>query len=83
MLLGLFSRCTAAMTDERLLKMMGRRVRDLRQKAGLTQEDMMSHGFERRYFQRIEAGEVNLPLKSLNKLAKAFKVTITELMQLE
>ncbi len=71
------------MTDERLLKMMGRRVRDLRQKAGLTQKDMMSHGFERRYYQRIEAGEVNLSLKSLNKLAKAFRVTLTELMHVE
>jgi transcriptional regulator with XRE-family HTH domain len=71
------------MTDERLLKVMGRRVRDLRQKTGLTQEDMMSYGFERRYYQRIEAGEVNLCLKSLNKLAKAFRVTITELMQID
>lgn len=62
---------------------MGKRVRDLRLKAELTQEDMMSHGFERRYFQRIEAGEVNLSLKSLNKLAKAFRVTITELMQID
>jgi transcriptional regulator with XRE-family HTH domain len=71
------------MTDERLLKVMGRRVRDLRQKAGLTQEDMMSHGFERRYYQRIESGAVNLSLKSLNKLAKAFRVSITELMKVE
>lgn len=43
----------------------------------------MSHGFERRYYQRIEAGEVNLSLKSLNKLAKAFRVTITELMHVD
>ena len=74
---------SAAMTDERLLKVMGKRVRDLRQKAGLTQEDMMSYGFERRYFQRIESGTVNLSLKSLNKLAKAFRVSISELMQVE
>jgi transcriptional regulator with XRE-family HTH domain len=50
---------------------------------GLTQEDMMSHGFERRYFQRIEAGEVNLSLKSLNKLAKALKVTIADILRIE
>jgi transcriptional regulator with XRE-family HTH domain len=71
------------MTDERLLNAMGRRVRDFRQKAGLTQEDMMSHGFERRYYQRIESGTVNLSLKSLNKLAKAFRVSFSELMQLD
>jgi transcriptional regulator with XRE-family HTH domain len=70
-------------TDERLLKTVGRRVRDLRQQVGLTQEDMMSHGFERRYYQRIESGTVNLSLKSLNKLAKAFRVTVTELMHIE
>ena len=71
------------MTDERLLRMVGRRVRDLRQNAGLTQEDMMSYGFERRYYQRIESGTVNLSLKSLNKLAKAFRISFSELMQVE
>jgi len=55
----------------------------LRQKAGLTQEDMMSHGFQRRYYQRIESGTVNLSLKSLNKLAKAFRVSFSELMQVD
>ena len=63
--------------------LLGKRVRDLRQKAGLTQEDMMSHGFERRYYQRIESGTVNLSLKSLNKIAKAFRVGISDLMNVE
>jgi transcriptional regulator with XRE-family HTH domain len=71
------------MTDERLLRTLGKRVRDLRQRAKLTQEDMMSRGFERRYYQRIEAGTVNLSIKSLNKLAKAFGVTVSELMQFD
>jgi transcriptional regulator with XRE-family HTH domain len=52
-------------------------------KAKLTEEDMMSRGFERRYYQRIEAGTVNLSVKSLNKLAKAFGVSLAELMQLD
>jgi len=71
------------MTDERLLKLMGRRVYELRKKAKLTQEDMMSYGFERRYYQRIESGTVNLSLKSLNKLAKAFRLSLVELMKIE
>jgi len=71
------------MTDERLLKLVGRRTRELRLKTGLTQEDMMSQGFERRYYQRIEAGEVNLSLKSLNKLAKAFGAAVWELIRVE
>ena len=53
------------MTDERLLKLAGRKARELRLKTGLTQEDMISAGFERRYYQRIEARQVNLSFKSL------------------
>ena len=71
------------MTDERLLKLVGKRVRDLRRKAEMTQEDLMSHGFERRYYQRIEAGTVNLSLISLNKLAKAFRVPVSQLLQFD
>ena len=40
----------------------------------------MTYGFERRYYQRIEAGEVNLSLKSLNKLSKAFAVPVSDLL---
>jgi len=36
-----------------------------------------------RYYQRIEAGQVNLSLKSLNKLAKAFGVAVWELIRVE
>ena len=43
----------------------------------------MSHGFERRYYQRIEAGEVNLCLKNLNKLAKALEVRVGQLFEIE
>jgi len=68
------------MTDERLVKLVARRTRELRQSRGLTQEDMMTYGFERRYYQRIEAGEVNLSLKSLNKLSKAFAVPVSDLL---
>jgi transcriptional regulator with XRE-family HTH domain len=71
------------MTDERLLKLVGKRVYDLRKEADLTQEDMMSYGFERRYYQRIESGTVNLSLKSLNKLAKVFRLSVSELMKID
>jgi len=71
------------MTDKRLIQLVGTRTRALRKARGFTQEDMMSHGFERRYYQRIEAGEVNLCLKSFNKLAKAFNVEISEFFQFD
>ncbi|HZI51906.1 MAG TPA: helix-turn-helix transcriptional regulator, partial [Terriglobia bacterium] len=69
------------MSGERLIKLVGRRAKELRRRRGLTQEDMMSHGFERRYYQRIEAGKVNLSIKSLNKLARAFGVEPSELLR--
>ena len=71
------------MTDKRLKKEVGKRVRVLRLRNELTQEDMMDHKFERRYYQRIEAGQVNLCLESLNKLAKAFKVSLRDLFDFD
>jgi len=67
------------MTDERLMKQVGKRVRELRLARGLTQEDLCRHGFEYKYFQRIEYGQKNLSLRTLNKLAKAFSVPVSEL----
>ncbi len=67
------------MTDERLMRVVGRRVRELRLARGLKQEEMCQFGFEYKYYQRIEYGQKNLSLKTLNKLAKAFGVKIEEL----
>ena len=57
----------------------GKRVRQLRIAKGLKQEDMCRFGFDYKYYQRIEYGEKNLTLKSLNKLAKAFGKAVREL----
>ena len=40
-------------------------------------------GFDYKYFQGIEYGEKNLSLTSLAKLAKAFKVTVAEIVKIE
>ncbi len=68
------------MTDEQLLRLVGERVRQLRKDRGLRQEDMCQFGFEYKYYQRIEYGEKNLTLKTLNKLAKAFDIPVSELL---
>ncbi len=68
------------MTDKRLMRLVGQRVRELRRERGLTQEDMTRFGFTSRPYQRIEHGERNLTLKTLNKLAEAFEVSIAELL---
>ena len=71
------------MTDERLMKLVGKRIRELRVSRGLKQEEMCNHGFEYKYYQRIEYGQKNLSLKTLNKLAKAFGVSIDELFRFD
>ena len=65
------------------MKQVGKRVRQLRLKKGLRQEDMYRFGFEYKYYQRIEYGQKNLTLRTLNKLAKAFKVPVAELFRFE
>ncbi len=71
------------MTDKRLMELLGKRVRQLRIERGLKQEEMCRFGFDYKYYQRIEYGEKNLTLKSLNKLAKAFGVPMSELFRFE
>ncbi len=71
------------MTDKRLMELLGKRVRQLRIERGLKQEEMCRFGFDYKYYQRIEYGEKNLTLKSLNKLAKAFGIPISELFRFE
>ncbi len=71
------------MTDKRLMELVGKRVRQLRIERGLKQEEMCRFGFDYKYYQRIEYGEKNLTLKSLNKLAKAFGVPMSELFRFE
>jgi len=63
------------------MRMVGKRVRELRLARGFKQEDMCQFGFEYKYYQRIEYGQKNLSLKTLNKLAKAFGVTVSELFK--
>jgi transcriptional regulator with XRE-family HTH domain len=71
------------MTDERLMKLVGKRIRELRLSHGFKQEDMCRFGFEYKYYQRIEYGQKNLSLKTLNKLSKAFGIPASELFRFE
>lgn len=60
----------------------GKRVRELRQKSGLTQEEL---GFRaklhRTYIGSIERGEQNVAIENIFKLAKALQITLSELFQ--
>mgnify|MGYP000871709449 CR=1 FL=1 len=71
------------MTDEDLKSLLGKRIRQLRLERGLKQEEMCQFGFEYKYYQRIEYGEKNLSLKTLNRLSKAFQIEIAELFDFQ
>jgi transcriptional regulator with XRE-family HTH domain len=71
------------MTDERLLKAVAKRIRQLRVERGLKQEEMCRFGFDYKYYQRIEYGQKNLSLKTLNRLAKAFGVPVAKILEVD
>jgi len=59
---------------------LGRRVRFLRLKAGLSQEELADVcGLDRTYIGGIERGERNPSLKNILKLADTFNISIIEL----
>ena len=62
-----------------------KRVRKLREKRGLTQEKLSElAGIEYKHVQRIESKlPCDLKASTLEKLAKAFKMSVSEFMKLE
>jgi DNA-binding Xre family transcriptional regulator len=57
------------------------KINRLRTERGLTQEDMQEFELSLRQFQRIEKGETkNITLSNLFKLSKAFKVSVSDLL---
>lgn len=69
------------MNLDQAMKALGRNVRKLRKLRNLTQEEMRDYGFNYRYFQKIEAGNVNATLDTLVKLCKVLKCSLVDLFQ--
>ncbi len=63
---------------ERLAEVIVQNIREIRAKRKMTQEQMRDHGFDYRYYQRLESQEVVPNIKTLVKLALAFDVKITD-----
>lgn len=66
---------------ENLAKFLATRLRDTRLARGLTQRDLQDRGISYKYYQRIEAGKVNLTLRSIEKLTSALDVNTLDLFQ--
>ncbi len=67
------------MKREVLIKF-GQKVRDERAKLGLSQEELAGRaGVHRTYIGMIERAEKNITLENIEKIAKALKISISEI----
>ena len=63
-------------------KKLGKRVADLRRKKGFSQEGFAHEcGFHRSYMGAVERGEKNITLAMLVKIAKALRISLSELFR--
>lgn len=63
------------------LEKFGKKVREERLKLGLSQEELASKaGVHRTYIGMIERAEKNITLENIEKVAKALKLKINELL---
>ncbi|MCJ7666876.1 MAG: helix-turn-helix domain-containing protein [Anaerolineae bacterium] len=71
------------MGEKDIRTLFGRRLRELRQQQGLSQEELAFRaGLHRTYVGGIERGERNVTLKNIQRLADALGVDIRALFEL-
>lgn len=69
------------MNSTQLLKRFGKRVRELREARGWSQEELAERSdMHRTYIGMIERAEKNITLMNINKIAQAFSISIPELL---
>lgn len=57
----------------------GRRVKELRNKLGVSQEELADlAGLDRTYITSVECGKRNISIVNIEKLAKSLNVTLNE-----
>lgn len=69
------------MADDDIIKRIGLNITIIRERRGLSQEKLAElAGLHRAYIGQIERGEKNIGLKNLEKIAKALKVNMKDLL---
>jgi transcriptional regulator with XRE-family HTH domain len=69
------------MINSAVIKEFGQRIRQLRTEKNISQEQLsFVTGFHRTYIGMIERGERNISLSNIAVFAKAFELTISELL---
>lgn len=66
-----------------ITKAVGRTIRDLRTDQSLSQEDLADlTSLHRTYISSVERGKRNISIKNLEKIAKALKVKISNILEI-
>lgn len=66
--------------DNDYLISFGKRVRELRQQTGLSQEKFaLRIGMDRTYYSSVESGKRNISLLNIKKLADGFDIPVADL----
>lgn len=61
---------------------LGKRIAELRKKRGFSQEGFAHEcGFHRSYMGAVERGEKNITIQLIAKIAKALKISLSELFK--
>ena len=61
---------------------LGKRIRDLRQKTGLSQEKFaLKIEMDRTYFASVESGKRNIAIKNIKKIADGLGVSLSKLFE--
>ena len=69
-------------TNKDITARFGQRVRELRTKAGLSQEAFAEKcGLDRTYIGGIERGERNVALRNINEISRGLGISLAELMR--
>lgn len=65
-----------------ITKELGNRIRELRQQTGLSQEKFaLKIGMDRTYFASVEAGNRNIAIINIKKIADGLNVSLSELFK--
>lgn len=63
-------------------KDLGKRIRELRQQTGLSQEKFaLKIGMDRTYFASVETGKRNIAILNIKKIADGLSITLSELFE--
>lgn len=74
--------CVKSKIDHSLLAIVGKRIRDLRKKRGVSQEAFAEMcELHRTYIGAVERGERNITLLTLESIANALSVKLSELLK--